>query len=505
MLFHMPELPATVFYQYRTCIKKDRLPIQFLLAAVTVFLTFTIGNSLAIGAENFFKLKQEGIQARTEKNWDTAIDRLNRAAKIRPDDAEVQYLLGTSLGFSGQYKKAQAALKRALAINPQYGDATLALARNMSWAGDHESALAEVTQFLSTQADNTEALAFAGRLNYFLKRYDRASTYYTRTLQLDPKNVEALIGKGDVLLAQNRYDDAEKAYARVAEVAPNTKGLNKKLKASLERPTRWRVDLNVERTSFQDTANSDWYRVGFNTSYALTQQTNVIFGYEFFERFKEGAHAYTFGGSHQFTDWFWARASIGMSAPRADYLAKEQYNIGATARLWKGRKSIGYNSLLGATFLKLDYIVPRFIDPLPSTRSTTHRLEPALQQYLGDNFWVNFKAVNLWDQTSTYNWGYFVRGDWQIADKLRIYGGYGDVPELSIQLVSSNVDAARILRTKTLLLGVTFNLTPHYAMHITYTRDDRDLDKLTQAEKNSGRNRHIHFANTVVLGTTIRF
>ncbi len=472
--------------------------MRFLLASVTLFLTFALGNSFAIGAENFFKLKQEGIQARTEKIWEVAIDRLSQAADIRPDDAEIQYLLGTSLGFSGQYQKAQAALRRALAINPHYGDATLALARNISWGGDHESALAEITQFLAKQDNNAEALTLAGRLNYFLNHYDRAYTYYTRSLQIDPENVEALIGKGDVLLAQSRYKDAEKTYAMAAKVAPDAKGLDKKLRASRERPTRWRVDLNVEGTFFEEN-QADWYHTNMQTTYTYSPRTNAWFRYEFFERFKDDGHLYTLGGSHQVLDWLQARASIGISGPRAPYLGKEYYQLGGTARLWKGSQSkVLGQKLIGPTFLTVENYISRF-----DRRgvSSVYRIDPGLIQYIGKRFWVTFRAVNMWEfKNDLFDWGYFIRGDWQLLDHLRLYAGYADAPEPSIQAQESRDNIARILRTRTILGGLVYDLTPRFGINLTYSRDHRDL------EKGSGRpSQHNTIAHTAVLGTTIRF
>ena len=493
----MLELSTITLSQHRNRTRKDRLSIQLLYAAVTVFLTFAVGNSLAIGAENFVKLKEEGIQARKEKNWDVAIDRLNRAAKVCPDDAEIQYLLGTSLGFSGQYTKAQAALRRALAINPEYGDATLALARTMSWTGDHKSALAEVTPLLSKQNNNPEALVLAGRLNYFLHRYDHASTYLTRALQLDPKNVEALIGKGDVLLAQKRFEDAEKTYAKAAEVAPNTKGLDKKLKVSRERPTRWRVDLNVEGTGFEEKLD-DWWHTNMQTTYAYSSRTNAWFRYEFFERFKDTGHLYTLGGSHQVLDWLWARASIGISSPRADYLGKEYYQLGSTARLWKGSHHKILGQFIGPTFLTVENYFSRFDR---QNIGSIYRLDPGLQQYIGKRFWATFRAVTMWDlKNDLFDWGYFIRGDWQLLDNLRLFTGYADAPEPAITAGQDRTDVARILRTRTILGGFVYDITSRFAVNLTYSRDHRDIEK-----DRFGPSRHVSVGHTGVIGTTIRF
>ena len=67
------------------------------------------------------------LRYRQEK-YDDALDALGRAAKLNPDNAEVQNFLGVTLGHKGMRKPAEEALRRAVTLRPNYGDAHANLA-----------------------------------------------------------------------------------------------------------------------------------------------------------------------------------------------------------------------------------------------------------------------------------------------------------------------------------------------------------------------------------------
>jgi len=55
--------------------------------------------------------------------YDQALDWLGRAASLDPQNAQVQNLLGVTLGHKGLRSQAEAAFRQALLLNPNYGEA----------------------------------------------------------------------------------------------------------------------------------------------------------------------------------------------------------------------------------------------------------------------------------------------------------------------------------------------------------------------------------------------
>jgi tetratricopeptide (TPR) repeat protein len=58
-----------------------------------------------------------------QEKYDEALDILGRAATLDPRSAEIENLLGVTLGLKGLRPQAEAALRKALLLDPDYGDA----------------------------------------------------------------------------------------------------------------------------------------------------------------------------------------------------------------------------------------------------------------------------------------------------------------------------------------------------------------------------------------------
>ncbi|HXE43092.1 MAG TPA: tetratricopeptide repeat protein, partial [Candidatus Baltobacteraceae bacterium] len=58
-----------------------------------------------------------------QQDYDTALDVLNRAAKLDPQNAQVQNYLGVTLSHKGQRAAAETALLKAIELDPGYGSA----------------------------------------------------------------------------------------------------------------------------------------------------------------------------------------------------------------------------------------------------------------------------------------------------------------------------------------------------------------------------------------------
>ena len=58
-----------------------------------------------------------------EENYDEALDALSRAAKLDPQNPEIENYLGVTLGHKGLRAQAETALRKAIQLDPDYGPA----------------------------------------------------------------------------------------------------------------------------------------------------------------------------------------------------------------------------------------------------------------------------------------------------------------------------------------------------------------------------------------------
>ena len=103
--------------------------VKFTLnVTLAAFYPFTVLHLMDLGVERVIGTLTLGqITFRREK-YDDSLDALSRAAKLKPQSAEIQNSLGVTLTHKGLRDQAEQAYRRAIVINPSYADAHYNLA-----------------------------------------------------------------------------------------------------------------------------------------------------------------------------------------------------------------------------------------------------------------------------------------------------------------------------------------------------------------------------------------
>jgi Tfp pilus assembly protein PilF len=108
---------------------KTNVPTLANLAAIELDLghfeaaEINVKQAVALAPDDAYSLFVLGRLKFRQKKYDEAIDALNRAAKLDPQDAQIQNSLGLALSEKGLRGPAEAALRRAVQIDPGYADA----------------------------------------------------------------------------------------------------------------------------------------------------------------------------------------------------------------------------------------------------------------------------------------------------------------------------------------------------------------------------------------------
>ena len=176
---------------------------------------------LQVDSKNLLALNVLGLIKASEANYRQAVYFLERAARISPNDASIQFNLAKALTDSGNNKDAIAHHKKVVALAPNNPEAWLSYGITASNLGCYEDALVYYGNALRLKPDYLEALLSKGNVFYALKRYDEAIPHYDQALTLNPHYFEAWSNKGVILDHLKRYDEAITHYDKVLSLKPD--------------------------------------------------------------------------------------------------------------------------------------------------------------------------------------------------------------------------------------------------------------------------------------------
>jgi tetratricopeptide (TPR) repeat protein len=151
------------------------------------------------------------------KRDDEALDAIEKALALRPDDASLSQQRGSALYALGRADEALACFDAVLARNPAQGEARLNRGTVLAALGRPGDALADFDTVLRQAPHHPDALYNRGNALLDLGRYAEAIAAYDRVLARAPQHLKALNNRGRALMALNRHADAagcfEKAIA----------------------------------------------------------------------------------------------------------------------------------------------------------------------------------------------------------------------------------------------------------------------------------------------------
>ena len=312
-------------------------------------------------------------------------------------------------------------------------------------AGNPDEALRRLGRAAEAEPGNADIHLQIGLVYLAIGRLDDAETAFRHVLELAPDYADARLGLARVA---RRRGDRETALAELDRIGPGhaeAEELRRQiLGTAAVRPWRWNVDLDGSYTDVDRLA--DWqsatlvvqHRVGMDTIVAATadatrrfKRTDVYSEARVDYRFAPGAYVHVLVGG----------------TPDADYRPEYQLGAGAAIRTHGGPY---------ATVAQLELRQARY--PTGDVQTVT----PGIEQYLGESAWVTVHWINTWDRFS-HSSGWLVRGDFMPNDRLRLFAGVANAPDL---------DAGVVIDTQSLFGGVSVDVGEHLTVRLSYGHDD---------------------------------
>jgi predicted O-linked N-acetylglucosamine transferase (SPINDLY family) len=143
-----------------------------------------------------------------------ALQAMQKAAKLLPNDAEAHSNLGNALNELGQFEDAVASFRRALALKPDYAEAHSNLGNALKDLGQFDAAVASYGRALKLKPDLPEVHYNLGNALQALKKSDDAVASYRRALALRPDYADAYSNLGISLQELGQLEDAAASYRK---------------------------------------------------------------------------------------------------------------------------------------------------------------------------------------------------------------------------------------------------------------------------------------------------
>jgi lipoprotein NlpI len=165
----------------------------------------------------------KGVLAYSSQDYLNALEQLQKAVELAPDNPDVHFYLGLTFTRLGEFDKAVAALHRTLQLDAskQYAHYHLGLAYFL--AGRHAEALPQFEAAVQFDPEKAPTYFYLGQSLYQLKRYNEALPPLQRAMELDPSLTPTVqYYRGLILYTTERDMQAQEAFNAVLEQEPDT-------------------------------------------------------------------------------------------------------------------------------------------------------------------------------------------------------------------------------------------------------------------------------------------
>ena len=161
-----------------------------------------------------------GVIAMSRRQFELAIQYLNRALSLNPDFADGYLNRGTALKGLNRLDEALSSFESAIALRPEYAEAYNNRGIVLKAINRLDDALASYNHALLLKPDYAEAHNNRGVVLKALKRPNDALASYDKALSLNPQYAGAHNNRGNALKDLQRFDEALECYERALALNP---------------------------------------------------------------------------------------------------------------------------------------------------------------------------------------------------------------------------------------------------------------------------------------------
>lgn len=330
------------------------------------------------------------------------------------------YRAGVTARLEQRFDEAAGLLARASRLQPENADIWVQLGFALSAAGQWQEARAAFEQAVMLAPAYADAHRGLARLAFWRGDLDEAGQRLATARALDPRNEETALLERQVALARAASDRS------------------------------WRLDIGASASDLSGALPS-WKEGSVRLSRKVSPDVRLAAAVRAAERFGASDRYFEVRLDYQLDPKIRAWLFAG-STPSADFLPETALGVGASVKAGDGKGWLGPAVLSG----EIAYFHYRDDDVV--------RLNPAVQLYLFQGrAWVTLHAIITSSAKAGWTGGHVARGDLQLNDRLRIFVGHGDAPDLS---------DGQIIPSRSLFGGIALAISDRVSAVLSLTRTE---------------------------------
>lgn len=147
-----------------------------------------------------------------------AVEYLNNAIKLQPNDAEAYYNRAVAYDNLGEYQTAIRDYNQAIRLRSHYAEAFCNRGILYNATGQFQMAIADFNEAIHHNPNDTEAYLGRGFAYDQLSQYQKASQEYSKVIALNPGYASAYNNRGADYLAQGNIPDGCRDAKKACEL-----------------------------------------------------------------------------------------------------------------------------------------------------------------------------------------------------------------------------------------------------------------------------------------------
>jgi tetratricopeptide (TPR) repeat protein len=180
--------------------------------------------TLKIFPKHFDALHLLGVVASQTRNFQIAVELMNKAIEINPNIAEVYSNRGVALKDLKEFDAALASYDKAIALRPNYAEAYNNRGNVFKILKQFDSALANYDKAIALKPDYPEAYNNRGNTLKDLRQFDEALASFDKAIALKSRYPEAYNNRGNTLKDLRQFDEALASFDKAIDLKPDYAG-----------------------------------------------------------------------------------------------------------------------------------------------------------------------------------------------------------------------------------------------------------------------------------------